>query len=116
MGISNQEFFMDFDDYQKQALKTLLPSSNNIPYVALGLINEAGEVAGKIKKWIRDNEQDIDKLDKDAIADELGDTLWYLTMLAQLLDLKLSSVAQKNIDKLASRQERGKLTGSGDVR
>lgn len=107
---------MTFDDYQKQALKTLLPSSNSISYVALGLTNEAGEVAGKIKKWIRDNDADIDKLDKRAVADELGDVLWYAAMLAQLIGVDLSEVAKLNIDKLASRAARGKLTGSGDTR
>jgi len=107
---------MTFDDYQKKALSTLLPSANNIPYVTLGLTNEAGEVAGKIKKWIRDNDGDIKALDQKAIADELGDTLWYIAMLAQLLDISLSEVAQGNIDKLTSRLERHKLTGSGDNR
>lgn len=107
---------MTFDDYQKQALGTLLPSANNIPYIALGLTNEAGEVAGKIKKWIRDSDKDINKLDKAAIADELGDTLWYLALMAQKLDIKLEAVAQANVDKLSSRLERGKLTGSGDNR
>lgn len=107
---------MTFDDYQKKALATLLPSANNIPYVALGLTNEAGEVAGKIKKWIRDSDEDIKKLDKAAIADELGDTLWYTAMLAEMLDVSLSEIAQNNIDKLSSRSDRGKLTGSGDNR
>jgi NTP pyrophosphatase (non-canonical NTP hydrolase) len=107
---------MTFDDYQKQALKTLLPSSNNIPYVALGITNEAGEVAGKVKKWIRDNDGDIEKLDKKAVADELGDTLWYMVMLAELLGLSFSEIARMNLDKLASRMERGKLGGSGDSR
>jgi NTP pyrophosphatase (non-canonical NTP hydrolase) len=107
---------MTFDDYQQKALTTLLPSSNSIPYVALGLTNEAGEVAGKIKKWIRDNDGDITKLDKAAIADELGDTLWYMAMLAKLVDIKFSEVAEANIQKLASRLDRGKLHGSGDNR
>ncbi len=107
---------MTFDDYQKQALATLLPSADNIPYIALGLTNEAGEVAGKIKKWIRDSDGDISKIDKSAIADELGDTLWYLALMAQKLDIKLEDVARGNIDKLSSRLDRGKLTGSGDNR
>ena|ERR1700693_3786635 len=107
---------MNLDEYQKKALATLLPSSNNIPYVALGLANEAGEVAGKIKKWIRDNEADIEKLDKEAITDELGDTLWYLALMAHLLGVDLSAVAQGNINKLSSRLQRDKLKGSGDAR
>ncbi len=107
---------MTFDDYQKQALATLLPSANNLPYVALGLANEAGEVAGKVKKWIRDNNGDMQKLDKSAIADELGDTLWYIALMAHLLGIDLEDVAQANIGKLSSRLERGKLTGAGDHR
>jgi NTP pyrophosphatase (non-canonical NTP hydrolase) len=107
---------MTFDEYQKKALTTLLPSANNIPYVTLGLTNEAGEVAGKVKKWIRDNDGDLSQLDKKAIGDELGDTLWYITMLAELLGLDISAIAQGNIDKLASRAKRGKLKGTGDTR
>jgi NTP pyrophosphatase (non-canonical NTP hydrolase) len=107
---------MNFDDYQQKALKTMLPTANNIPYVALGLTNEAGEVAGKIKKWIRDSEGDTTKLDKTAIMDELGDVLWYAAMLAQMVGISFSDIAQANIDKLASRQQRGKLAGSSDNR
>ena len=107
---------MTFDEYQKRAAATLLPAANNIVYVTLGLTNESGEVAGKIKKWIRDNDKDPNLIDKKAITDELGDTLWYLAMLADMLDIKLSKVADLNIDKLTSRAKRGKLTGSGDNR
>ena len=107
---------MTLDEYQKKALVTLLPSANNIPYVTLGLTNEAGEVAGKIKKWIRDNESNIKKIDKAALADELGDTLWYLALLSHLLDLSLNDIAEGNIKKLYSRLERGELKGSGDNR
>jgi NTP pyrophosphatase (non-canonical NTP hydrolase) len=107
---------MTIDEYQQQALKTVLPSSNNIPYVALGLSSEAGEVASKIKKWIRDNNSDPAKLDKESLVAELGDALWYIAVMADMLGFKLDEVAQKNADKLSDRQKRDVLTGSGDSR
>jgi NTP pyrophosphatase (non-canonical NTP hydrolase) len=107
---------MKFDDYQKKASETMLPSADNIYYVTLGLVNEAGEVAGKVKKWIRDQDADFAKLDNEALADELGDVLWYLAMTASKMGTNLDDIAQRNIDKLSSRAERGKLTGSGDNR
>lgn len=107
---------MKFDDYQKQARSTMLPTADNIFYVTLGLANEAGEVAGKIKKWMRDHDMDETKLDKEALADELGDVLWYLAMLSQKLGLSLGEIAGRNVDKLSSRADRGKLHGSGDNR
>lgn len=107
---------MTFDDYQRQAQKTALPTKNDLLYVALGLANEAGEVAGKLKKWMRDNDMDSSRLDKEALADELGDVLWYLAMMAKHLDISFEAVASRNLEKLASRQRRGQLRGSGDKR
>jgi NTP pyrophosphatase (non-canonical NTP hydrolase) len=107
---------MTFDDYQKQALKTVLPSSNNLPYTALGLTSEAGEVATRVKKWIRDGSSDPKNLDKVAISKELGDALWYISVIAHQLGLNLDEVAQGNISKLADRQKRGVLGGNGDNR
>ena len=107
---------MNMDEYQKKASATMLPTADNIYYVTLGLANEAGEVAGKIKKWIRDNDADLSRLDKEALADELGDVMWYLAMLANKVGMSLDDIATRNIDKLSSRAERGKLKGSGDNR
>jgi NTP pyrophosphatase (non-canonical NTP hydrolase) len=76
------------------------------------LLSEAGEVAGKIKKVIRDGHE----LDEEAVMYELGDVLWYVAVLAHDLGYDLSTVAELNILKLKSRQTRGTLSGSGDNR
>lgn len=84
-------------------------------YPALGLSSEAGEVANKVKKIIRDgNEQTPEK--RQQLLDELGDVLWYLANLAGDLGFTLEQVANRNIEKLADRTERGTIHGSGDDR
>ena len=109
---------MDLNSYQTSALQTAIyPNmSSNFAYPALGLVGEAGEVADKLKKVIRDNGGELTQPVKDAVAKELGDVLWYLAILAYELDYDLNTIAQGNLDKLASRQERGVLSGSGDNR
>jgi len=110
---------MNFKEFQKKAVKTAFyPNKYKIIYSAMGLGNEAGEVLGKIKKWLRgdDGDGEMNKERKQALKGELGDVLWYLAVLARDLDLDLSEIAQENIEKLASRKERGKLTGDGDKR
>lgn len=113
---------MTFEEYQEQSKKTALYSKTDgnlnypLTYPVMGLLSEAGEVAGKVKKVIRDNGGIIDDVKKADIASELGDVLWYLTQICTELGLPLSQVAQGNLDKLFSRQDRGKLGGSGDNR
>jgi NTP pyrophosphatase (non-canonical NTP hydrolase) len=82
----------------------------------LGLANEAGEVAGKIKKIFRDKGGVISGSDRDALTSELGDVLWYLAQVASELDLSLDRIAEHNITKLADRHSRGKIQGDGDDR
>jgi NTP pyrophosphatase (non-canonical NTP hydrolase) len=80
-------------------------------YVALGLVGEAGEVSEKIKKWHRDG-----KIDKKAVAYELGDVLYYLTRVANAMGYTLFEIAQMNIEKLTKRLEANTIHGSGDNR
>ena len=80
-------------------------------YLALGLSDEAGEVAGKINKMYRDG-----AFDPEGIAKELGDVMWYLTMLADTLGYTLDDILKLNLQKLEGREERGTLGGSGDNR
>ena len=108
---------MDFKEYQEKALKTAIyGSGSNIIYPALGLANEAGEVLGKIKKVLRDNNGEFSQELNNGIASEIGDTLWYCAALARDLGVSLEEIAIKNITKLEDRQKRGVIHGSGDNR
>lgn len=104
--------------YQEQSRKTYSDIETNDPivYPTLGLVNEAGEFAGKIKKIFRDKDGEFSATDKDALKGELGDVLWYLTQLCTNLGFTLEEVAEANLDKLFSRLERGKIQGDGDNR
>ena len=104
--------------YQQEATKTaIFPKEKALEYLALGLTSEAGEVAGKVKKLIRDGE-DVEGLEmkKIAIASEVGDVLWYCAMMAKEVGVPLNTIMQMNLEKLRSRKERGKLSGDGDDR
>ena len=109
---------MDFKEYQKESRKTAIypQRDKNFIYPTLGLVGESGEVAEKIKKVIRDNEGVVDEERKNELKKELGDVLWYLSQIATELNLSLEEIALFNLEKLNSRQERGKLSGSGDNR
>ncbi|MBK7780828.1 MAG: nucleoside triphosphate pyrophosphohydrolase family protein [Anaerolineae bacterium] len=109
---------MDFDRYQRESRRTwsLIHTDHPIVYPTLGLTNEAGEVAGKVKKIFRDKGGVVSDADREALKQELGDVLWYLTQIATELDLSLSEIAEANVAKLASRLERGAIQGDGDDR
>jgi len=109
---------MNFSEYQKKSRQTALypDKDKNFIYPTLGLNGEAGEVAEKIKKVLRDKGGIIDEQTKQELAKELGDVLWYLANLATELKLDLNDIAEKNIEKLFSRKDRGVLSGDGDNR
>jgi len=108
----------DFETYQRESRKTwnVIPMNHTIVYPTLGLVNEAGELAGKVKKIFRDKDGVIEEADRQALKGELGDVLWYLTQICTELDLRLEDVAEANIVKLFSRLERGQIGGEGDNR
>ena len=106
----------DLDMYQRVAKTTAIyPREQAIVYPTLGLTGEAGEVANKVKKLLRDGYEN-NKDYRGELAKELGDCLWYISILADDIGFKLSDIANTNLDKLLDRANRGKLSGSGDNR
>lgn len=108
----------NLDEYQSQAMElAFYPCiGSNFIYPTLGLVGEAGEVAEKIKKLIRDDHSEISKAKSDELREEIGDVLWYISALATEFNLSLSEIATSNITKLRKRKAAGTLRGSGDKR
>jgi NTP pyrophosphatase (non-canonical NTP hydrolase) len=88
----------------------------SIAYLALGLVGEAGEVANKVKKFYRDDEEYLSPERRHEIAQELGDIMWYLTSLCNELGVSLTHIMELNVEKLTSRKERNVIKGDGDDR
>lgn len=109
---------MNFNKYQKKSRKTAIypNKGKNYIYPTLGLVGEAGEIAEKIKKILRDDNGKLTDEKRKKILNELGDVLWYVAQLATELNFSLEKVARENLEKLSSRKKRGALKGSGDER
>ncbi len=109
---------MELNYYQNKARETACyPDVGRNPiYPTLGLSGEAGEVADKVKKVIRDRGGVFDQDAREGIKLELGDVLWYLAQLSSELGYSLSEIADSNLEKLSSRALRGKISGDGDNR
>ena len=125
---------MTLNEYQNMAMTTCMPSCDNFAYMMLNLVGEVGEFASKVAKEIRKenmcigvnltkrNEHYWFTHDGDSYAKEeelkkeAGDILWQLAGLCEVMEGDLEDVAQTNLDKLASRQRRGKIDGEGDNR
>ena len=109
---------MNLNEYQTLALRTARSkdANNELFHLLLGLCGEAGEIAEKAKKIVRDHDSDFSKLDKDDLKKELGDVLWHVAVVADYFGIELEAVGATNIEKLASRLKRGVISGSGDDR
>ncbi len=102
----------DLNEYQRKAVSfAIYPDTHKVLYPALGLCGEAGEVAEKVKKQIRDG-----VFNRYEVAKELGDVLWYLSNIANDIGYSLKEIANINVDKLTGRKGRGVIKGSGDNR
>jgi NTP pyrophosphatase (non-canonical NTP hydrolase) len=104
--------------YQEKACETaIFPKRQAMEYLTLGLTGESGEIANKVKKFIRDGAAKDEYLAKRIeIAYEIGDVMWYCAVLAQELEMNLGHIMEKNLEKLADRKARGVISGNGDKR
>lgn len=115
---------MELNTYQEEAWSTILPKAESNIYLIPGLAAEAGEVAGKFAKYVRDyswptSNKEIEEYEQkfeDDLKKELGDVLWFVASIAKCNGFTLQEVALANLDKLQGRKERGTLGGSGDDR
>lgn len=113
---------MELNEYQKQAMTTRMRSCDNFSYMMLNLVGEVGEFASKVAKQIRKEEASINGNElwtttgTESLMLEAGDILWQLAGLCDVFGWNLEQVAQANLDKLASRKERGVIDGNGDYR
>lgn len=111
---------MDFSEYEELAVRTATFSGKQkehiLAYLTLGVTGEAGEIAEKIKKAMRNEEGVISEERRDALKLEVGDVLWYLTMLSRELNFTLEDAAKANIEKLADRARRDVIKSQGDYR
>lgn len=123
---------MELNEYQKRAMETCLPESENFAYMILNLVGELGEFASKVAKSIRKGQMVVDRNDLQIVCDvatvadvdqlheglkaEAGDILWQLSGLCSISGWSLEEIARGNLVKLASRKERGEIDGNGDNR
>jgi NTP pyrophosphatase (non-canonical NTP hydrolase) len=109
---------MNLKEYQNEARRTAIypDLGNNIFYPTLGLAGEAGEVANKVKKIMRDHQGILTDEYREFLKGELGDVMWYIASIASEAGLSLDEIAIKNIEKLDSRLKRGTIQGNGDNR
>lgn len=126
---------LTLNEYQEKAMSTCLPESDNLFYMLANLVGEVGEFASKAGKHMRKGNLHITTTERDEegrilhtqiwnitdeerklLRDELGDIQWQLAGLAHVMGFSLEEVAEKNLEKLASRKQRNLIDGDGDER
>lgn len=116
-AVSEESAVQSLEEYQTFVRSTKVYGEEyNLMYPVLGLVNEAGEVAGKVKKLMRDDDGQLTQERFHEIVSELGDVLWYCTAIADDLGVTISDVFYENFMKISSRSKRGVIKGSGDNR
>ena len=111
---------MEFNEYQKRASTTAdftgRPGEYPLMYSCMGLAGETGEVIEKVKKVMRNNGGKMTEEQREAIKQEIGDVLWYLSQVARFCDIAFDDAAKANVEKLADRRARGVIRSEGDAR
>jgi NTP pyrophosphatase (non-canonical NTP hydrolase) len=110
---------MTFDEYQKKALKTAQNDYGSLIQTtiwAMGVAGEAGEVIEKWKKIVAYKEGKVSEDDRNELAKELGDVVWYIAVMSESLGLSFDEIMERNVTKLADRQKRNVIKGAGDNR
>ena len=111
---------MEFNEYQEKASVTATftgkQEEHQLMYLALGVCGEAGEIAEKVKKIIRNDEGVVSDEKRESIRSEIGDVLWYLSQLSRVLGIPFEDAAQDNIRKIMDRKARGVVRSTGDTR
>ena len=108
--------FKEYDDFVKTT--AIYPEDKKVIYPAFGLAGEVGEIMEKLKKIMRGggDVQNMDNNNKEELKKEIGDVLWYLSAISRDLGFELEDVANRNLEKLSSRKDRGVIQGEGDNR
>lgn len=117
-GHAEGRMAVTFDTYQVKTARTNKYPSRSVFYdLVMGVCSEAGEIAGLVKKHDRDTTAvQLDEAERRHLALEIGDVMWYCSELAKFTGFSLEQIVKMNIEKLASRAERGKIGGNGDDR
>ena len=115
--------------YQEKAYTTAA-YGDNVEYPFMSLCEEAGEVMGKLGKYVRKNDvyvgdavlaamcpmNERERILRKGVIKELGDLQWQLAACCTELGITLEELQESNLEKLQGRVDRGTIEGAGDNR